>query len=208
MSNNKYQHGKIYKISSSQTDKIYVGSTYQQLCQRISNHRRNYRDWLVDGKNFISSYEILKYPDAKIILIEKYPCNDKDELHAREEYHRLQNKDICVNIVACFQTYEEKKEKWKKYAEEHRDQIVNYKKELYNKQKLTDEYQQKVKKYREENKDKRVDYMKQYNQENKEKMKLRNQEKYTCEICNVELTKIKKNRHETSQMHQNNLINK
>jgi hypothetical protein len=28
---NKYQRGKIYKLVSSQTDKIYIGSTIQKL---------------------------------------------------------------------------------------------------------------------------------------------------------------------------------
>ena len=34
---------------------------------------------------------------AKIILIEAYPCNNKDELHAREQYWMDQFKDNIIN---------------------------------------------------------------------------------------------------------------
>ena len=71
--------GKIYKIISSQTEDIYIGSTNQHyLSSRLAKHR-------YDGQK-CSSYLITKYKDCKIILIENYPCNDINELRAREQY--------------------------------------------------------------------------------------------------------------------------
>ena len=57
MENNKYQLGKIYKIVSSQTDKIYIGSTCQKyLCNRMNNHKQNLRSYLMDksGKYYVA----------------------------------------------------------------------------------------------------------------------------------------------------------
>jgi len=90
---NKYQDGKIYKLTSKQTDKIYVGSTIQTLNKRLTNH-------ICDMKNvnlYMSSGEILKYDDAIIELIEDYPCDSKTELEKREQHYMDLYKDIVVN---------------------------------------------------------------------------------------------------------------
>ena len=91
-----YEYGKIYKIVSNQTDDIYIGSTSQKLLfTRFAKHRAGYNTWLRDGQKFSTSWYILKYDDAQIILIENYPCKDKYELEARERHHIENNK--CVN---------------------------------------------------------------------------------------------------------------
>jgi hypothetical protein len=92
-----YQKGKIYKIISDQTNKIYIGSTITTLCRRLGNHRT---DMLYD--KIVSSREILKYGDARIILIENFPCNNREELVAREQYWIDLNKDICVNKHSAY----------------------------------------------------------------------------------------------------------
>ena len=100
----EFQNAKIYTIRSFQTDKYYIGSTnHKTLSQRLSKHKSNYRDWLNDKDNtYTTSYEILKYDDCYIELLELYPCNLKAELHKREgELIRL-HKDSLVNIfIPC-----------------------------------------------------------------------------------------------------------
>lgn len=87
-----FSNGKIYKIVSDQTDKIYIGSTTQPLCKRITEHRSKFKI------NYgCASEEIMKFGDARIILIESYPCKSKEELLAREDYWHNKFKDICVN---------------------------------------------------------------------------------------------------------------
>ena len=93
-----YKEGKIYKIISNQTTDIYIGSTVSTLTKRLSRHK----------KGDSSSCEICKYDDVKIILIEKYPCNDKDELRMREQYH-IDNTD-CINKRKAFRTEKDKAE--------------------------------------------------------------------------------------------------
>ncbi len=92
-----YQRGKIYKIVSDETDKIYIGSTITTLCRRMGNHRT---DMLYD--KIISSKEILQFDDARIILIEQFPCNNREELVSREQYWIDLNKDICVNKHSAY----------------------------------------------------------------------------------------------------------
>lgn len=76
-----YQNGKIYKIVSAQTDKIYVGSTTKKyLSSRMAEHRSLSKK---TEKKQCTSNRITQYSDAKIVLLESYPCNSKDELLAR-----------------------------------------------------------------------------------------------------------------------------
>ena len=39
--NNKYENGKIYKITDNAYTEQYIGSTVQSLSSRIASHRRN-----------------------------------------------------------------------------------------------------------------------------------------------------------------------
>lgn len=90
-----YANGKIYKIRSPQTDKVYIGSTVQDLKNRLDGHKSHYKSYLKGSSKYISSSELLKYNDAFIELIEVYPCNNKEELYDREQYYI----DITPNIV-------------------------------------------------------------------------------------------------------------
>lgn len=87
----KYQNGKIYKIVSSHTNKIYIGSTISTLLRRFYGHKKNYDN----KKKCCSSSEILKYDDAKIVLIENYPTTSRFFLELREGMWILQLN--CVN---------------------------------------------------------------------------------------------------------------
>lgn len=91
---NKYKDGKIYKITSKQTDKIYVGSTIQTLNKRFISHKTRYK---CGNHHNMASCEILKYDDAIIELIEDYPCESKTELEKREQHYMDLYKDIIVN---------------------------------------------------------------------------------------------------------------
>ena len=93
-----YSQAKIYKIYSNHTNKIYIGSTtLKYLSTRLAIHKQ---DMKREGYS-CSSFKILKYSDAKIILLETYPCNSKDKLNAKEQEWVDENKDICVNKQNC-----------------------------------------------------------------------------------------------------------
>jgi hypothetical protein len=78
--------GNIYKIVSDSTDKIYIGSTVKSLEERLEEHENDYELWFNKEfkSGYISSFEILKYEDAYIELLEEYPCENKQQLFKRE----------------------------------------------------------------------------------------------------------------------------
>jgi hypothetical protein len=118
-----YQNGKIYKIVSDNTDKIYIGSTCNPLYKRLWQHKTSYKTFQKTNK-YMSSHEILKFEDCKIILIEDFPCERKEQLIAKERYHIELNKNICVNKVIPTRTNKE-------YRQQNRDKILEKKKEYY-----------------------------------------------------------------------------
>ena len=74
-----YKLGKIYQIWSPNTDKVYIGSTVQPLHKRFHDHKTK-----LTGKMYTTAREVLKCGEAKIELIEDYPCEKKSELNRRE----------------------------------------------------------------------------------------------------------------------------
>ena len=83
-----YQLGKIYKIECNVTGKVYIGSTCEPtLARRLAGHVGDYKRYLKGIYPYVSSFDVLQNGNYDIVLIESYPCNSKDELHARERYH-------------------------------------------------------------------------------------------------------------------------
>ena len=91
-----YQQGKIYKIECNVTGKVYIGSTCEPiLARRLAGHITSYKRYLNGKFNYISSFDVLQNRNYDIVLIESYPCNSKDELHARERHWC--NELECIN---------------------------------------------------------------------------------------------------------------
>ena len=84
----RYKRGKIYKLVSSQTDKIYIGSTIQSLGQRKALHK---------FRPTKSSKNITCNQDWDIVRIKKFPCNCKKELEREEGNCVKENLDKCTN---------------------------------------------------------------------------------------------------------------
>jgi hypothetical protein len=183
---NRYHKGKIYSIRSHQTQDIYIGSTIQPLYKRLSGHKRNYKKWKDGNLSYTTSYEIVKYSDCYIELIEDYKCENITELNRREG-QIIRETENCINKKIAGRTQkeydDERKMEKKQYRDDHKERckIMN-------------------KKWREANKEYRLEYGKQYYQKNKEKIKQYNKIKYTCE-CGITLSKMSKSTHERSKKH-------
>jgi len=80
---NKYINGKIYALVSESAQLVYYGSTIQRLSQRKGEHIRDYKKYLYNDGWKCSSFDVLKHGDAKIILIEEFPCKYRLELEQR-----------------------------------------------------------------------------------------------------------------------------
>ena len=115
-----YTQGKIYRIVAK-TGKQYVGSTTESLAQRLSRHRWYVRDTKNQG---VSSVALLKEdPDAKIVLIEAYPCANSDELRAREQYWIENIEGGCVNLHRAHTPPEVVAEQDKLRREENKEEL-------------------------------------------------------------------------------------
>ena len=123
---NRYENGKIYRITDIGYNKFYVGSTCENLSKRIERHRTKYKNYKAGKTNKkISVFEIFDefgIEDCKIELIENYPCNCKEEL-LRREGHYIKNTD-CVNKVIPHRAEEERKEVALEYYYKHKDKIL------------------------------------------------------------------------------------
>ena len=168
---------KIYKIVSPQTNRMYIGSTSKTLKTRLSKHKQDYKTWLVDNLKCVSSFEILKFNDHVIELIETCVYIDKLERNENEGYHIKLNQLICVNKKIEGRTHKEyrdtRKEKKKQYDNE----------------------------YSETHKEQKKQQAKQYYQDNQEKINERVNQKHTCGICNSIYTQAHKSRHEATNKH-------
>ena len=60
----------IYKLTSSQTDQVYVGKC-KSLKDRFKSHKCDYKSWLEGRRDFRSSYFLTEYDDVKIEFIEE-----------------------------------------------------------------------------------------------------------------------------------------
>ncbi len=69
----------FYKITSTNTDKVYVGSTEKDINARLNQHEQDYKRYQ-DGKfHNVTSFEILECKDYKIELLENKICQNKEE---------------------------------------------------------------------------------------------------------------------------------
>ena len=130
---NKYHRGKIYKIVSSHTDKVYIGSTVQTLAKRMGGHRAMYKMYLEGKCNKCTSVDILCFDDAKIYLIEDFKCESKNELEKRER-HYIESMECCNKYIPG--------RTLKEYRKDNKDKIKEYNIKYFKKNKdYLDNYQ-------------------------------------------------------------------
>ena len=183
-----YSKAKIYKIVDLETDECYIGSTCQAtLANRLSGHVRNYKRYKKGKSNNVTSFKIIENDNYDIQLIENFPCDSKDELHAREGYWI--RKTDCVNRNISGRTIDE----WKI---DNKDKIRERQKRYRNDNKA------KICEYREKNKGKTKEYKKEYCQKNRDKLT----EKVDCE-CGSSVRKCDLSRHKKSTKHKNFINN-
>jgi hypothetical protein len=184
-----YQNGKIYKITSGHTDLCYIGSTSQKyLSVRFGGHKTIYKRWKEGKGCYYASCDILQYEDAKIELVETFPCNIVEELTKREGELIKEYGDKCVNRKIEGRTGAE-------YRQDNKEKLKEQKKQYHQDNK--DKLNEKSKQYYEDNKDKLKERNKKYKLDNANKIK----EKHTCE-CGGKYTTDHKTHHLKTKLHQ------
>jgi hypothetical protein len=229
-----YSKGKIYRLTCNITGKDYYGSTIQNLSNRRAKHTCQYKRWMEGKSNYTTSFEIIRNGNYNIIWVEDYPCQNKEQLEARERYY-IENNE-CVNKVIPNRSRKEYREinkdkineKKKVFREKNKDKILSKNKEYYEKNKDDILHKQKAyynkniesvkerhKTYRLHNKAKIYEKNKEYRQKNKEKIdemkkeyRQKNKEKINEKVkcdCGSEVCKSALSKHRKSKKHQDYL---
>jgi hypothetical protein len=77
--------GRIYRISSPCSEKIYVGSTRKTLSSRLIAHQQGMRKWERGVSDYVTSYALI-VPGVTIDLIEEDEYHDTQQMREREAY--------------------------------------------------------------------------------------------------------------------------
>jgi hypothetical protein len=166
----------FYKITSTNTDKVYVGSTKHDINERLKKHETDYR-YFKEGKyKYVTSFEILECKDYKIELLENKICESKEERNTVECKYII-NTPNTVNRNLPGRTREQ-------YYQDNKEDIDEYHRQRYqnNKQEINE-------------------HQRQYYRDNKEERNRKANEKHNCQ-CGGKFTNANKSQHEKSQKHQ------
>lgn len=176
-----YDNGIIYKIVCKDINvkDLYVGSTCN-FTRRRTGHKHHYFN--KDGKKYnYNVYEAIRnnggWSNWSMIEIEKYKCNDINELHKRERYY-IELLQATLNKVIPSRTKTE-------YTKDNADNTKEYRK-IYNKEN-TEKIKESLKTYHKNNKDDIKQQRAEHYELNKEKIKAKVNEnaiiRVKCEYC-------------------------
>ena len=174
--------GRIYKITSPNTEKVYVGSTTGTLHKRFIDHRSDYKGFCkgISGKAHTRSFDVIEHGDAQITLIYEGIFNTKAELY-RLEGETMQSIENCCNKMIMGRTRREYRDE---YAVNNRDFIKEHKHVSY-----------------EKHRESTLTRVNAYTERNRDIIRDRQNEKHICEICQYEYTRANKARHIKSARH-------
>jgi hypothetical protein len=168
-----YQNTSIYKIicNDANITDVYVGSTIN-FNKRKYSHKTSCMNENSKSHNY-KIYQMIRqnggWDNWTMLEIEKYPCNNSDEAHARERHHYdilnstlntlipnrkateyyITNRDKLIEYQKQYdrshkdkkkEYYEANKDKLKEYYETNKDKIRQYKKQHYQFKKERDNY--------------------------------------------------------------------
>lgn len=181
-----YQQGKIYKVVNLAVNdpvECYVGSTCMKLSRRFQAHKDHWK--ICEGGSLLyqamTTYGIENF---RIILIEEYPCENNDQLRAREEHHRIQI-GAKYNQKRAIVTDEQVKEDKKRNYENNND---------------TEKEIQRKRDYWRHNKEAITLKHNEWLEKNKDRVRAKNFAQYDCECGGKYIWKCKA-RHMRSQRH-------
>jgi hypothetical protein len=127
-----FQKSKIYSLKCETTGLVYIGSTVQGLAQRLSEHRHRFKNEILQ----CSSRQVIENNNYKMHLLEKFPCENKQQLRVREQFH-INNTPECVNEYSAYVTDEQRIATQKRAAKEwclrNAEYLKDYRKEWHRK---------------------------------------------------------------------------
>jgi group I intron endonuclease len=96
----EYSKGVIYRIVNDINDDFYIGSTTTTLSRRMASHRGSLKVEKKTSRLYRMMRE-LGQEHFRIVLVEEYPCQNKQQLIQREEYWRTELRPT-LNSYCCY----------------------------------------------------------------------------------------------------------
>jgi hypothetical protein len=155
-----YNNSKIFILEPSilhPKDHIFYSSTCQPLFRRLSQYKKTYFKKNNSYKWLFDKYGI---DNIKIVLIEGFICNNKEELQAKEAKFIRENDCINKMITSKNQETKEDKQKIKEEDKQDKQEIEEIKEEDKQKNKEDkqgiEEIKEQIKEIKEEDKEKKA----------------------------------------------------
>ena len=132
-----YINGKIYMLEpvcDYEEGEVYYGSTASTLVKRLSQHKK--KSNTCKSKILIDKYG---RDNIKIVLMEEYSCENKNQLKAVEAKYQRENKCVNKNIAGrtnkerYYDNHQARLDYQRMYDDAHREEKKNY----YQKKKLS-----------------------------------------------------------------------
>ena len=95
-----YQKGRIYRLIDDNTgETLLIGSTTMGLRQKLSEFKYNYTHGKSVSK-YKDFYDRIGSENINIELIQRFPCDSKEELQAKEQEIRRSYKKAQHNTIS------------------------------------------------------------------------------------------------------------
>jgi len=155
--------GRLYKIQSNVDRCFYIGSTRQDLKNRLKNHKSKSKDPIRQKTPLYVYFNRVGWEHAEIQLLAEFDSIPDSELLALEKAEILNviNDEQCLNKSRPMRTSDEKKERDKEYGKVRRRD--NREDEI-----------QRVKQWRIDNPEKYTEQRRRYRENVKERAKEKN----------------------------------
>ena len=157
------------------------------MAQRKAKHYSCFKCWKNGKTNYVTSYKIFEDDEegCKIILLELFPCNTKEELQKRERSYIESNE--CVNKYRPTRTDKE-------YRDENKDKMQEYR---INNKKYFQEYN---KQYFKDNKD-NINQLRRLRRNKNKEILNQNKVQHKC-VCGSNYSTVNKSQHLKTIKHQ------
>jgi len=165
MATNRYSNAKIYRLVNSVDSEEYVGSTCGKLSKRKSDHKTDAKR--KPSRRVYQHLNEVGWDNVDIVLVEEYPCENKNQLERRER-HWIETLKPSLNMYVPTRTLQE-------YNADNASKFSEIKAKYYADN--AENIRERVAKYYAENATKVREYQKKYNTENADKVRER-QAKY------------------------------
>lgn len=143
-----YKNGKLYKLQCDD-GYYYIGSTCNELRFRFNGHKTSSK---IENSRVYQHINEIGWDRVRIVLIEDFPCENKEQLRRREDELIQQhlNNELCLNFRREFVTTEEKKQLASIYYQEIKEERKVKDKERYlkNKDKIREQQREYEKRNR------------------------------------------------------------